>query len=194
MQQNEEFKTNDSNKSEVLMSAKETDNEILDLQHQLSSLQDLYQEAKEMLRVEKNKAVISSLPEISDHEKDGPSHRLQSFEDTDLDIGHNNHQDSLLNKVKQMTNTYTEEQQKLDLCMKIQQTRQRQLLQRKLLAKKAAAMPPPAAISLAEEKDARGENSPAKDFSSGGEENKKSQRNMKVMMSRGMDLSNLMRK
>lgn len=189
MQQNEE--SGDS-KSDMFTSVKETDSEIIDLQHQLSSLQELYQEATELLRVEKNKAIISSYginsPSIHDHEKIVPSH-------LEMDLEDNSHQDNLLNKVKQMTSTYTEEQQKLDLCMKIQQTRQRQLLQRKLMAKKAATLPPPTAISLAEEKQANSDYSlaPPVDFS-GGEENKKSQHNMKVMMSRGMDLTNLMRK
>jgi hypothetical protein len=47
--------------------------------------------------------------------------------------------EALQDKVKQISASYSEEKQKLDLMMKIQQARQRAILQRKLLERKQQA-------------------------------------------------------
>merc|ERR1712146_701247 len=52
-----------------------------------------------------------------------------------------NDRDQLKEEVKRISTVYSEEKQKLDLMMKIQQTRQRQALQRKLLERKQGWAP-----------------------------------------------------
>merc|ERR1712146_688980 len=52
-----------------------------------------------------------------------------------------NDQDQLKEEVKRISTVYSEEKQKLDLMMKIQQTRQRQALQRKLLERRQGWAP-----------------------------------------------------
>lgn len=148
----------------------EREEEILSLQAQVSSLHSLYEQAKQLLDDEKKQALIAST----------------SFSHASTEQNHALDNELLRDRVKQLTNNYTEEQQKLDLCMKIQQTRQRQLLQRKLLEKKAAQV-----SAVAEEKGLP--LPPPKSFS-GADDSKRNQRNVKEMMSRGMDLKNLMRK
>jgi len=109
-------------------------------------------------------------------------------------------------EVKRISNNYSEEKQKFDLAMKVEQARQRSTLQRKLLAKKQAAGHKGAGYSADKAPDFTSFNmsgsggGEGKVYAGGGQEAFRmpksipSAHNLHSAASRGMNLAPLMRK
>lgn len=97
------------------------------------SVDSLMGAMEKMLKGEVVSTLTLTMPSAMEHPKKSFAPAMH-FAGADAEVD----RDSLKEEVKRISSVYSEEQQKLDLMMKLQQSRQRQALQRKLLERKQA--------------------------------------------------------